>query len=965
MTQSNLLELAQQGDPQAIAALMNQSLQPRGMTATVERAGDRLSVLLEADQVPNRQTLTAFVHRGISNLGIESIRSVKVLGQQTGTNLPVWTQDLTLELPTTAAEAIDAVDLSSSVDFMADLSLTDDADADDELEALWIAPSDEQSQDSLADLLAVEPADDLQGLFDDQPEALEAGIGVDNPLEALRSMFGEQSDVDFPPLEESSFNGANLNSMDAVETNSLQDLLGEDLEEDPLSELDGVFSESTFTESNLESNLGLGNDLGIDLNNDLGSDLGNDLSDDLGLESSDSDSLAELFGDRAPEEDQGMFEETPPNEEEFQDLFGETASGTASEAGELEGLLEPLSPEAIAPETWLQLHEALPSEPTEESKADNQLMNSLGEEPSVIGEEPSLSNTSSPAADDQLISFSDEELSPNLSFLEESSPDLEESSPEGTLLSDLAEEDSLLDFFDRESEQSEDLLSERFAGVETEVSEPLLFDEPRDEPVSSDNIESFNEPLLFNEPRDEPISSDNPELVDEPLLFNEPLLFDEPRDEPVSSDNLESVNEPLLFDEPRLFNEPRDEPVSFDNPELVDEPLLFDEVGDEPVSFDSLESVDEPMSFSEPESSAGGVSSGSSKSFQEQQALADFFADDPLADFLAPPIQPSGEEFLEDGLSEPMAAATAQDYFNSPEPNIDFQTEHLNSVPPVQPELEDDQDFQFETFQPAPEPTDLFSERMEDLEAEFPQDFRVDPTDQLDRDFSGNDDRASLDNWDEALENPLPDVEIHQTDTISSLESLTDHPDLDDPERTDLQTEAVFEESSFDRHSEAEPDTLQESQPDRWDLDSDDELTVVETPLLPAVGTLGRRRLGADALEDLTVSLPNLPDDDYEQQVAYPSLNDPTQAPPQPKRSPWVFPLVLFGLIGWILALIGLSYWLKERDTTPPPIVQPSTGSPDPAIPPAPLAPASPSSALPGAEDSAALPKSPDWMAVD
>ena len=938
MTQSNLLELAQQGDPQAIAALMNQSLQPKGMTAIVERMGDCLSVLLEADQVPNRQTLTAFVHRGISNLGIESIRSVKVLGQQTGTNLPVWTQDLTLEPPTTAAEAIDAVDLSPPVDSMVDLSPTDD----EELEALWIAPSEEQSQDSLADLLAEESTDDLQSLFDDQPEELEAGTGSDNPLEDLRSMFGEQSETDFPPLEESSFNGADLNS--EAKPRSLQDLFGEDPDtEDPLSQLDGMFNEPTFT----ESNLGLGND--------LDSELDDDLSDDLGLESSDSDSLADLFGDRPSQENLGMFEEIPPDEEEFQDLFGETNSGISSEEETFEGLLEQPSPEAIAPETWMLLNKELPSHPTEDSEADNSLMDLLSEDPSgvssVVSEEQSVDDPSGGTATDPLLGFSDEEeLILDLSFMEESSP-------AETLLGDLDEEDSLLDFLDQqESEQSEDPLSKRFAGADAEpsepLSEPLLFNELDDEDDlgTLDNLEAIDEPLLFDNLSDEPISFDRVES-----LSDEPLLFDEPDQELGTLDNLEAIDEPLLFDDLS------DEPLSFDRVEssvdealLFDEPLILDEPLDQPMSFDNLEWIDETPSFSEPEPSLTDISS-QGKSFQEQQALADFFADDPLADFLSLPVQPPGEEFLEGGLSEPMAAATAQGYFNSPEPSLAFQPDRANSVPSFQSELENDQDFLNQTFQ-SPQPNDLFSERMDSLEADFPQDFQVDSLDQPDRDFLGNDDMPPADNWDGALENPLPDVDLNQAHPTSSLESLTDDSDL-----PNLPTEALFGEPSGDRHPEAESNILHETH-DRWDLDADDEPTAIEYPLSSTVGAFRGGLAGADLLEDLTISLPNLPEEVYEQQVAYPSLNDPTQAPPQPKSSPWIFPLVLFGLTGWILALIGLSYFLKDRDPTQAPIVQPSTGTPAPTVPPA---PASPSSALPSSEDSAALPKNLDWMAVD
>jgi hypothetical protein len=430
------------------------------------------------------------------------------------------------------------------------------------------------------------------------------------------------------------------------------------------------------------------------------------------------------------------------------------------------------------------------------------------------------------------------------------------------------------------------------------------------------------------------------------------------------------LDEDLSPDLSFLEEHPRDETLLS---ELAEE--------DSPPSFSDQE-LEQPA-LSEPEPPLADISNSSPKSFQEQQALDDFFADDPLADFLPHPVQPPGEEFLEGGLSEPMAAATAQDYFNSPEPGTDFQPESLNSVPPFQPELEDEQDILDGTFQPesdqpesgqpGSEPTDLFSERMDSLEAEFPQDFQPDPLDQPDRDFLSDDDAAaSLDNWDGALENPLPDVEINQADTISSLESLTDDADLDDPERTHLQTEhtevqteAWFAESS-DRHPEEESTIRQERQPNRWDLDLDEEPAAIDNPLPSTVRAL-RGSPTADALlEDLTVSLPNLPDDDYEQHVAYPSLNDPTQAPPQPKRSPWIFPLVLLCAAGWILALVGFSYWLKERDTRQPPTVEPSAGSPAPSIPPAPTDPASPSSALPDSEDSAtALPENTDWLAVD
>lgn len=99
MTQSQLLELAKQGDPQAIATLMNQTLQPRGITATTDLHDQRLEVILESAQVPNRQVLATFVQKGLATLGIQTIQSVKILGKQTGDSVPVWEQELDLATP--------------------------------------------------------------------------------------------------------------------------------------------------------------------------------------------------------------------------------------------------------------------------------------------------------------------------------------------------------------------------------------------------------------------------------------------------------------------------------------------------------------------------------------------------------------------------------------------------------------------------------------------------------------------------------------------------------------------------------------------------------------------------------------------------------------------------------------------------------------------------------------------------
>ena len=78
MTQPNLLELAKQGDANAIATLMNQKLQPKGITAKAVMKKDYLHIMLEAAKVPSQQTLVELIRKSMTNLAAESIEKVKV-----------------------------------------------------------------------------------------------------------------------------------------------------------------------------------------------------------------------------------------------------------------------------------------------------------------------------------------------------------------------------------------------------------------------------------------------------------------------------------------------------------------------------------------------------------------------------------------------------------------------------------------------------------------------------------------------------------------------------------------------------------------------------------------------------------------------------------------------------------------------------------------------------------------------
>lgn len=96
MTQLNLLELAKQGNVEAIASLINHQLQAKGITAKIALKGACLQVMLESPEVPDQQALVTFVRKGIIGLGATSIERVKVYGRQDGEEFPAWNQEFEL-----------------------------------------------------------------------------------------------------------------------------------------------------------------------------------------------------------------------------------------------------------------------------------------------------------------------------------------------------------------------------------------------------------------------------------------------------------------------------------------------------------------------------------------------------------------------------------------------------------------------------------------------------------------------------------------------------------------------------------------------------------------------------------------------------------------------------------------------------------------------------------------------------
>jgi len=87
MPQLNVLELAEAGNVKALAALMNPLSQPRALPLSKLLWDSCFEILLESAQVPNQQTLAAFVRQRITRLRAGPIKQMKLYVRQTGEEL--------------------------------------------------------------------------------------------------------------------------------------------------------------------------------------------------------------------------------------------------------------------------------------------------------------------------------------------------------------------------------------------------------------------------------------------------------------------------------------------------------------------------------------------------------------------------------------------------------------------------------------------------------------------------------------------------------------------------------------------------------------------------------------------------------------------------------------------------------------------------------------------------------------
>ena len=115
VSQQDILNLAKEGDPRAIAFLIGQALESFGVTAKASRENDSLHLLLEAEQLPAEEACLRVAVKGLERLQPNNIYSLTVYGRRVGQQLPAWTQTVELKKRQTPAPVSATVSASAAV----------------------------------------------------------------------------------------------------------------------------------------------------------------------------------------------------------------------------------------------------------------------------------------------------------------------------------------------------------------------------------------------------------------------------------------------------------------------------------------------------------------------------------------------------------------------------------------------------------------------------------------------------------------------------------------------------------------------------------------------------------------------------------------------------------------------------------------------------------------------------------
>ncbi|GAB4377359.1 MAG: hypothetical protein Kow00121_26540 [Elainellaceae cyanobacterium] len=96
MSQDKTLELAKAGNAQAIAAIINKTLEPKGISIKATSSNGCLTLVAESPTIPKQEVVVDFLRNGIIKLEPTNIAQVVIRGRATGQTTNSWQETFTL-----------------------------------------------------------------------------------------------------------------------------------------------------------------------------------------------------------------------------------------------------------------------------------------------------------------------------------------------------------------------------------------------------------------------------------------------------------------------------------------------------------------------------------------------------------------------------------------------------------------------------------------------------------------------------------------------------------------------------------------------------------------------------------------------------------------------------------------------------------------------------------------------------
>jgi hypothetical protein len=97
MSAQDMLTQARQGNPQAIALILNHFTRPKDIITQVIAEEESLRIVFSAHRLPNQEVMTGFVRKSIEQLDIDSVQIIQVVGQRVGNHPDAWITEIVIE----------------------------------------------------------------------------------------------------------------------------------------------------------------------------------------------------------------------------------------------------------------------------------------------------------------------------------------------------------------------------------------------------------------------------------------------------------------------------------------------------------------------------------------------------------------------------------------------------------------------------------------------------------------------------------------------------------------------------------------------------------------------------------------------------------------------------------------------------------------------------------------------------